>query len=328
MPERTNLLQQVVGILHEHAAPGAEVKEPAMLMHRITGEEREVDVVIATQVAGYEILVSVEARERGRKADSPWVESMLAKHQDLPTSKLILVSESGFYKPARELALAKGALPLAPEDLDPADSALAVLRGLPALWPKQVALTPLGATLEVLTPDGGQIRIADAVPAEVLIFSEAGAAIGTVADYFGTVFDQRFPELAAMIGLADIEEDIDRFFTFGSSLPPVPTPDLPAMFLRREPDGQFQRLVESASPAPPRSASARSPSSGAASARSATPTARVKLTPTVFCWSPRRARPARRHRCASPTAPRCRFSSSSQTPRVIEPGKVDRPAAR
>jgi hypothetical protein len=244
MPKRTNLLQQVVGILHEHAAPGAEVTEPAMLPHQITGEDREVDVVIAIEAAGYKVVVSVEARARGRKADSPWVESMLGKHLDLPTSKLVLVSESGFYKPARDLALAKGALPLAPEDLDPGDPALAILRGLPALWPKQVALTPQTAALEVLTPDGGLIRIADADPAEMLIFSEAGAAIGTVTDYFGTVFDQRFPELAAMIGLADIDEDIDRFFTFGLALPPAPTPDLPAMFLRREPDGQLQRLVE------------------------------------------------------------------------------------
>lgn len=119
MPKRTNLFQQVVAILQEHAAPGAEVTESALLTNRVTGVEREVDVVIATTVAGYEILVGVEGTATGRKASTPWVESMLGKHEDLPTAKLVLVSEAGFYEPARKAALAKGALPLSPTDLDP-----------------------------------------------------------------------------------------------------------------------------------------------------------------------------------------------------------------
>lgn len=102
-----------------------------MLRNTVTGDEREVDVVIRSRVAGHEVIVGVEATGKGRKADAPWVEGMVGKHADLPTSKLVLVSQAGFYEPARRLAIAKGAVPLAPEDLDAGDPDHAVLKALP-----------------------------------------------------------------------------------------------------------------------------------------------------------------------------------------------------
>jgi hypothetical protein len=46
MPKRTNTFQQLVVILHEQIAGQATVVESEMLQNRVTGEEREVDVVI------------------------------------------------------------------------------------------------------------------------------------------------------------------------------------------------------------------------------------------------------------------------------------------
>ncbi|WP_162264468.1 hypothetical protein [Thiobacillus denitrificans] len=76
-----------------------------MVRDKITGEQREVDVLIATNASGYEVNIAIEVVARGRKADTPWVESMRSKHSSLPTDKLILVAEAGFYAPA--LAKAK-----------------------------------------------------------------------------------------------------------------------------------------------------------------------------------------------------------------------------
>ena len=47
---------------------------------KITGELREVDIVISTNVSGYEVNIGIEVAGRRRKADTPWVESMHSKH--------------------------------------------------------------------------------------------------------------------------------------------------------------------------------------------------------------------------------------------------------
>ena len=78
------------------AASGAVVSESASLVDRVTGQSREVDVLIACEVAGHRLLVGVECRGRTRRDDVGWVEEMRAKHDDLPIDRLILVSASGF----------------------------------------------------------------------------------------------------------------------------------------------------------------------------------------------------------------------------------------
>jgi hypothetical protein len=75
-----------------------------MVKDKITGAEREVDILIATDVSGYEVRIGIEVNGHARKADSPWVESMHSKHASLPTDKLILVAEAGFTAPALQKA--------------------------------------------------------------------------------------------------------------------------------------------------------------------------------------------------------------------------------
>jgi hypothetical protein len=142
VPPRTNLFQEVVEIIHRHMAEGATVEASAMLPSHSTGRLREVDVAIRGKQAGHEVIVCVEAIARSRKADRGWVDGMVGKHADLPTSKLILVSEKGFTKDARQAAVAKDAVPLAPEDLSSGDPDGAVVRGIPSLWPKVVTFSP------------------------------------------------------------------------------------------------------------------------------------------------------------------------------------------
>lgn len=100
MPKRSNQFQQLVLLINNTLAGNACVTESAMLTDKISGEQREVDVLISTNASGYEVNIAIEVVARRRKADTPWVESMYSKHFSLPTNKLILVSESGFYTPA------------------------------------------------------------------------------------------------------------------------------------------------------------------------------------------------------------------------------------
>ena len=96
MPKRTNNFQQLVYLIHHQLADNAKVTESKSLLDQASNAEREVDIVIETQVGDYSILISVECQGRGRVANIEWVEQMIAKHQTLPTNKLILVSQSGF----------------------------------------------------------------------------------------------------------------------------------------------------------------------------------------------------------------------------------------
>jgi hypothetical protein len=117
MPKRTNFFQHVVALLHEQIYPGATVSESEMLIDRGTGASREVDVVIRPD-SPYEIVVSIEATSRSAPATVEWVEQMHGKHRELPTDRLILVSDSGFTPEALKKAEHIGVLALSPSMLE------------------------------------------------------------------------------------------------------------------------------------------------------------------------------------------------------------------
>jgi len=100
MPKRSNLFQRLVKLLHDRIDKNWIVTESKMLTHRLTGEEREVDIVLESNLGAHSLIVSIECVDKKRPASSPWVESMAKKHEFLPTSKLVLWSANGFYRPA------------------------------------------------------------------------------------------------------------------------------------------------------------------------------------------------------------------------------------
>lgn len=105
MPKRSNDFQKLVALINVCIRQGAQVTESVLLIDKVTSEKREVDIVISKPVADYLVNIAVEVRDRKRKADSPWIEAMRAKHEHLEIDKLVLVSRSGFTRPA--LAKAK-----------------------------------------------------------------------------------------------------------------------------------------------------------------------------------------------------------------------------
>lgn len=108
MPARSTLTQRVVFQIQRQLAPEAIVQESAFLADRFTGQRREVDVVLRSRVGSHEVIVAVECREHRRKADVEWVEQMAMKHSSLPTSKLVLVSLTGFTRLASVKAASFG----------------------------------------------------------------------------------------------------------------------------------------------------------------------------------------------------------------------------
>jgi hypothetical protein len=199
-----------VEIIHPHMAEDATVKASAMLPSRTTGKLREVDVAIRGKQAGHEVIVCVEAVARSRKADRGWVDAMVGKHADLPTSKLVLVSEKGFTEDAREAAFANDAVPLAPEDLSGGDPDTAVVRGIPSLWPKVVSFTPESLSVEFADDDAPREDWERDPP---LVGIDDGRVIGTLGDVVERAYKNQWPEPMEQLGLRDIEEDEVRRFT-------------------------------------------------------------------------------------------------------------------
>ena len=104
MPKRSNKFQKLVTAIHACIANNVHVEESAFLVDKETGKKREVDILLQSRFGDYPISMSVEVIDRSRRAGSGWVEEMAGKHQALPTNKLVLVSRSGFTKPAIEKA--------------------------------------------------------------------------------------------------------------------------------------------------------------------------------------------------------------------------------
>lgn len=100
MPRRTNAFQRLVLLLTATLAGHARVTESAMLRDKVTGELREVDVLVEVTAASYPVTLGLEVVAWARVADVQWVERMHCKHTHLPTDKLVLVSENGFSKQA------------------------------------------------------------------------------------------------------------------------------------------------------------------------------------------------------------------------------------
>lgn len=111
MPKRHNVFQDLMASIHQQLAAPCRMVESEMLQDAVSGQTREVDLVIRSTIADYELVISVECTDKKRPVSVVWVEQMCAKHRDLPTHKLVLISKSGFSKAAIEKAHVLGAEP-------------------------------------------------------------------------------------------------------------------------------------------------------------------------------------------------------------------------
>ena len=104
-PKRTNEFQELITLLiqtlgEDRATPSAMVRS------KVPGvRKREVDIRVVAEVDGLPVYVGIEvSASKSRRKSVEWVERMYGKHDHLATSKLVLVSSSGFTKGALKLA--------------------------------------------------------------------------------------------------------------------------------------------------------------------------------------------------------------------------------
>ena len=105
VPRRTTDFQELITLLvqtlgEDRATPSAMVRS------KVPGVgKREVDIRVQNEVDGLPVYIGFEVSEsKSRPKTVEWVERMRGKHEHLSTSKLVLVSSSGFTKGALKLA--------------------------------------------------------------------------------------------------------------------------------------------------------------------------------------------------------------------------------
>jgi hypothetical protein len=83
---------------------GAKISSPGFINDRITGEQREVDILIEHKIGSFEIKIVIECRNRTSVQDTTWIEQIYTKLHDINIHKAIAVSTSSFTQPAIEKA--------------------------------------------------------------------------------------------------------------------------------------------------------------------------------------------------------------------------------
>jgi hypothetical protein len=96
MPARTNAFQRMIRAIQGHVSRTGSVTESKFLADLHTGSSVEVDIVIEDCIGGHAIVVGIECTAGRRRATVEWYREMRAKHADLPISKTVLVSKTGF----------------------------------------------------------------------------------------------------------------------------------------------------------------------------------------------------------------------------------------
>lgn len=105
MPRRSNEFQLLVTLLESQLAPtGASVQESALLPDTISGQLREIDILVSVPVGQRTMRIGIECRDHSRKADLPWIEQLQGKFATLPLDRRVAVSRRGFSKAAEARA--------------------------------------------------------------------------------------------------------------------------------------------------------------------------------------------------------------------------------
>jgi len=109
MPKRTNDFQKLIKFIYDRISPeGGKVTESEMVFDKKAKILREVDILVNQEVAGHEIRIVVECRDRSRSESVEWVDALIGKTHSLDVHKVVAVSSEGFSSSAIEKATAHG----------------------------------------------------------------------------------------------------------------------------------------------------------------------------------------------------------------------------
>ena len=101
MARKGKSLEQLTSALEKYIAEGnASVESPGYVPDRVTGQKREVDVLITKGVGHHKQLIAIECKDRKTPVGVPDIEAFHTKINDLHVTKAVFVSSSGFRQTA------------------------------------------------------------------------------------------------------------------------------------------------------------------------------------------------------------------------------------
>jgi hypothetical protein len=106
MPRRGRTFEELTALLEQalRTHPDVRVESPARVTDMVTGQSREIDVLLTIPLAHHTIRIALECRERSRPVGVPEVEAFLSKIQDTGINQGVIVSATGFASTARTKA--------------------------------------------------------------------------------------------------------------------------------------------------------------------------------------------------------------------------------
>ena len=159
MPIRSNPFQKLVHLIERQVSGIAAVEQCVELTDQENGETREVDVLISVESGDHKFRIGIEATDK--KGGTPWVESMITKHQGgMLSDKLILVAADGFTRGAVKKAEAHNVSMVSLGDAESIDWARTVGK-YASLWFGKVDLSPETVTFTVKSPQGNNQLVID-----------------------------------------------------------------------------------------------------------------------------------------------------------------------
>ena len=96
--------QKLAAQIYAELEPYAQVKHDDKIMGQDSKVERQIDVSLRFNLAGHDILIIVQARNRKRRVDVNAVGEFASVMQDVRATKGVLISNAGFTKTAVTLA--------------------------------------------------------------------------------------------------------------------------------------------------------------------------------------------------------------------------------
>lgn len=102
MPRPGRQFERLLAALNEleNNDPSFSVQSPAFLPDKVTGQRREVDILLSYGSGNAVTRVALECKEHARKIDVKEVEAFTSKVADLDVDQMVMVSSSGYTAPA------------------------------------------------------------------------------------------------------------------------------------------------------------------------------------------------------------------------------------
>lgn len=175
-------LEELVASIERALANNQNVKvqSPAFLADKITGEEREHDVLITVSGSHHKAIIAIECRDRSRKITVNDVEGFWSKCQDTGIDHGIIVSPKGFSKSGLNKARHRGVRCL--QMIEAKSFHWMLAAGLQSQYRKvlhtdwtffpAVTLVPKPAAFTVLTADGEPVQTNNLVSAAYAEFQK------------------------------------------------------------------------------------------------------------------------------------------------------------